>query len=132
MRSGSGLYQKAEEVVHQGTIVAIVNDKVTNQRFILTAGHVIGDDESSMVAKSDQNNSGVHVEVPTWARRKDGRPLSRYDLPESVNDETCGILKIDAKDVNKFDANLQAVDCHFFFGNDLEDNPPDPLRPLAL
>lgn len=41
IRNGSDLYQKSEDLVHQGTIGAIVEDELTKKQFVLTAGHVI-------------------------------------------------------------------------------------------
>jgi hypothetical protein len=60
-----GLYQRKEDAVHQGTIGAVVSETGTDQYFIHTTGHVIDDDEDSVVAKSGPNDAGIYVEITT-------------------------------------------------------------------
>jgi hypothetical protein len=131
--SGSGLFQRLDDLDHQGTIGAIVEDKLTAQQFVLTAGHVIPDDETTMVAKSAGEVTSIDLEVPMWAMRKNGRPIQRHGLPESGDDETSGILRVDNQDADKIDAKLQSVNCHHFnLFSDEAEIPPDPLQPLAM
>ena len=66
---------------HEGTIGAVAQEENSKEPYILTAGHVLVDEAATMVAKGDPENSGVEVEIPVFARRRDGRPLDSYDDP---------------------------------------------------
>jgi hypothetical protein len=112
IQSGSGLFKTYESLTHEGTIGAIVEDELTNDQFILTAGHVIPDSESIMVAKSAIEEISIELQVPNWASRRDGRPIDRQQFPVSAEDEVHGFLSPNAEDADKIDAIMQSVDCY--------------------
>jgi hypothetical protein len=86
------LFKTYESLTHEGTIGAIVQDELTNDQFILTAGHVIPDSESTMVAKSAIEEISIELQVPNWALRRDGRPIDRQQFPVSAEYEVHGFL----------------------------------------
>jgi hypothetical protein len=114
IRSGDGLYDRAERIV--GTLSAVMSSSRAGQAdayVIPTAGHVIPNGDDSLLVENRQLGSFTSLKVAAKFRRFDSRPLFRLNEAPSFLDDI-GILFVDNNDLKYFSRRIANLNVHYF------------------